>query len=188
MTRGQGEEVAILQPSVKTLRGRPFACSAAAVLAYIVNDQEQVLLLAHPKRKGWWEVVNGALEAEESVLDGVLREVAEEAGEMVRVRPLGAIHIETFHYDQNVQFMLSLSYLVAYEGGEVRPGDDMVGSEFRWCNLEEIMDEAFPLLVPPRKWVIQRAIELYRLWAGRPVGVEELQPVVGSDTRDKNAL
>jgi 8-oxo-dGTP pyrophosphatase MutT (NUDIX family) len=177
--------MSVLQPNIVTLTGRPFACSAAAVLAYIVNEDEQFLMLAHPKRKGWWEVVNGALEAEESVLDGVLREVREEAGEAVRVRPLGAIHIETFHYDQSVPYMLSLSFLLAYEGGEVRPGDDMVGSEFRWWSLAEVMDEAFPLIVPPRKWVMQRAIELYRLWRERPVGVLELQPVLGSDGRSK---
>ena len=35
-----------IQPYMTTVRGRPFACSAAAVLAYIVNDQEQALLLA----------------------------------------------------------------------------------------------------------------------------------------------
>ena len=99
----------VLQPNMVTLTGRRFACSTAAVLAYLVNEDEQLLMLSHPKRKGWWEVVNGALEAEESVLDGVLREVWEEAGEWVRVRPLGAIHIETFHYDQNVPYMLSLS-------------------------------------------------------------------------------
>jgi 8-oxo-dGTP pyrophosphatase MutT (NUDIX family) len=174
-----------LQPNMVTLTRRRFACSAAAVLAYIVNEDEQVLMLAHPKRGGWWEVINGALEAEESVLDGVLREVREEAGELVRVRPLGAIHIETFHYDENVPYMLSLSYLLAYEGGEVRPGDDMAGSEFHWWSLDEVMADSFPLIVPPRKWVMQRAVELYRLWKGQPVGAMELQPVLGSDTRSK---
>ena len=175
----------VLQPNMVTLTGSRFACSTAAVLAYLVNEDEQLLMLSHPKRKGWWEVVNGALEAEESVLDGVLREVREEAGELVRARPLGAIHIETFHYDRNVPYMLSLSYLLAYEGGEVRPGDDMAGSEFRWWSLDEVLAEGFPLIVPPQKWVVQRAVELYRLWRERPVGALQLQPVLGSDTRSK---
>ena len=45
-----------------------------SVLAFVVNEKEEILLLAHPKREGGWEVVNGALEAGETVLEGALRE------------------------------------------------------------------------------------------------------------------
>jgi CubicO group peptidase (beta-lactamase class C family) len=81
---------------------------------FVVNEQEEILLLAHPKRGGSWEVVNGALEAREPVAEGALRETYEEAGEEVCVRPLGAGHVSTFHYDDNVQYMLSVGYLMAY--------------------------------------------------------------------------
>jgi hypothetical protein len=55
-----------LQPRVTDVSGRrQFACSAAAVLGFIVDDQKRILLLSHPRRPGMWEVVNGALEAAE---------------------------------------------------------------------------------------------------------------------------
>lgn len=46
-------------------RGRQFACSAVALQAIIVNEQEQILLLASPRRyeAETWQVVSGALEA-----------------------------------------------------------------------------------------------------------------------------
>jgi 8-oxo-dGTP pyrophosphatase MutT (NUDIX family) len=154
------------QPTIPTADGkRLFACSPAAVIAYIVNEAEEILFLSNPKRPDWWENVNGALEAEESVLDGVLREIREEAGPEIRVRPLGTLHVSTFHYDESARFMLSLSFLLAYEGGPVIPGDDMAGSKFRWFSANDILSGEFQILPPSdQPWLIHRAIELYRLW------------------------
>lgn len=162
------------QPIVTTLDGRRrFACSPLAVLVFIVNEAEQILLLAHPQRKGWWEVVNGALEAEETLLAGALRETREEVGAAVRVRPLGTIHASTFSYDANVPYMISLSYLMAYEGGPVQPGDDMLGSEYRWWTLTELAAEDVKIVIPPhQKWLMKRAIECYRLWKEQTVDLQ----------------
>lgn len=66
-------------PIITAANGRQFAGFSAAVLAFIVNADEELLLLAHPGRSDRWEVPNGALEAGETVLAGVLREVREEA-------------------------------------------------------------------------------------------------------------
>ncbi len=163
------------QPHITTADGRRrLACSPVALLVFIVNEQEEVLLLAHPKRGGSWEVVNGALEARETVVEGALRETREEAGEEVRVRPLGTVHISTFHYDENVQYMLSVGYLMAYEGGRIQPGDDMAGSRYKWWRLDDLKDVNVKVLIPPDgKWLIERAVELHRMWIGREV---ELQP------------
>ncbi len=164
------------QPTIQTVDGkRNFACSPAAVIGFIVNENEEILFLSSPKRPGWWENVNGALDAGESVLEGVLREIREEAGSEIRVRPLGTLHVSSYHYDDNARYMLSLSYLLAYEGGEVIPGDDMVGSEFRWLSFEEITGGDYQLLPPSNQpWLIYRAIELYRLWRDLP---EDYPPV-----------
>ena len=164
------------QPTIQTADGkRNFACSPAAVLAYIINENEQILFLSSPKRPGWWENVNGALEDGESVLDGVLRETREEAGPEIQVRPLGTLHVSTYHYDESAMFMLSLNYLLTYEGGRVIPGDDMIGSDFRWLSFEEITGGQYQLLPPSdQPWLIHRAIELYRLWRNLP---EDYPPV-----------
>ena len=157
-----------VQPLISNQKGtRNFACSAVAVQAVVVNSQEQTLLLSSPTRngEGVWQVVSGALEAGETVLEGTLREVHEELGSRIRVRPLGTIHVQTFHYDENVQYMIAIYYLFAYEGGEVQPGDDMAGSQSRWWSLAELEDERIRVVVPPgQNWILERGIELYHLW------------------------
>ncbi len=99
---------------------------------------------------------------------------------------LGTLHASTFYFDQNVQHMISLCYLMAYEGGQVQPGDDMAGSRFRWWSLEELADESVKIIVPPdQKWLVRRAVELYGLWKGQDV---ELEPEPSLAARNKHAL
>ena len=158
------------QPIITTAgtRQRQFAASAVALQAIIVNQAEQVLLLSSPSRKQGWQVVSGALEAGESILAGTLREVQEELGPAIRVRPLGTVHAQTFYYDENVQFMISTFYLFEYQGGEIIPGDDMQGSEFRWWSLAELNPDELVFHVSTQPWMLQRGVELYRLWRNQP--------------------
>ena len=157
-----------LQPFItNTKETRRFACSAVALQAIVVRADEKTLLLSSPRRNpdGAWQVVSGALEAGETVLEGTLREVREELGNDVRVRPLGTVHAQTFHYDENVQYMIAIYYLLAYEGGEIQPGDDMLGSQYRWWKVDELSHDNVKIVVPPgQKWILKRAVELYRLW------------------------
>lgn len=156
-------------PIITTVSGRNFDTFAAAIVVVIINEQEEMLLLNSPKRPGWWEVVNGAIDAGDTVLSAALREVGEEAGEGVRVRPLGVMHVSTFTYDPNVTHMIGITYLMAYQGGEIAPGDDMQGSQFRWCSLADIERDELKLLAPlDQAWLRERAIELYRLWREQP--------------------
>jgi 8-oxo-dGTP diphosphatase len=155
------------QPFITNKKGtRSFACSAVALQAVVMNPDEKILLLSSPTRNpnGEWQVVSGGLEAGETILEGTLREAHEELGN-IRVRPLGTIHVQTFHYDENVQYMIAIYYLLAYEGGEVQPGDDMQGSQYRWWSLAELDNEQVNVVVPPgQNWILSRAVELYRLW------------------------
>ena len=158
------------QPVITSARGRQFACSPAAVLGYVVDADERFLMLSSVKRPGYWEVVNGGLEANETLLEGALREVREEAGPRVQVRPLGVVHALTFQYDEIAKFMISVNWLFEYLGGPVEPGDDMAGSEYRWFGLDELRAERDHLLVPNGKdefWLFERAIQLFRLYRGQ---------------------
>lgn len=162
------------QPRIISQKGRQFSTSAIALQAIIVNEQEQILLLNSPSRNQGWQVISGGLEAGETILDGLRREVMEEVGPDARVRPLGVVHAQTFHYDENVRFMVGIYYLMAYEGGKIVPGDDMVGSACRWWSLDELGDDNMhwhPTVIP---WMLHRAIDLYRLWKDDPV--RPLQP------------
>jgi len=149
-------------------RGREFDTTAVAVQAIIVNEAEEILLLSSQKRKQGWQLVSGALDANETVIAATLREVHEELGGDIEVRPLGTVHVQTFRYDEQIPTMLSIYTLFTYQGGDVKPGDDMVGSDFRWWSLEELDGslELFHATVKP--WMLKRAVELYRFWVNQP--------------------
>jgi 8-oxo-dGTP pyrophosphatase MutT (NUDIX family) len=158
------------QPEITDASGRRrFATSVAAVLGFIVDAEERILMLAQPTTPDAWQVVNGSLEREETILECVLRETSEEAGEHLRVRPLGVIHACTIHFDANVRYLISIYWLLAYEGGEVTPGSDMAGSEVRWFSVDELESGEVEVLVPGgQRWIFRRAVELYRLLKDRP--------------------
>ncbi|MCH9673241.1 MAG: NUDIX domain-containing protein [Gammaproteobacteria bacterium] len=161
------------QPIIQSHNGeRSFACSPAAVVVMVVDAQERFLLGRHLRRNRW-EVVSGALEARETLVDGALRELREEMGAAIRARPLGVFHANTFRYDENAQYMLSIYYLMAYEGGSVEPGDDMAPDQFRWARAEEIANGSPIVCIPSQSWVFDRAIDCYRQWRGQDV---QLQP------------
>ena len=88
------------QPFMTDAQGRHFACSAVAVQAIIFNADERLLLLSSPTRNrtGEWQTISGSLEAAETVLNGVLREVSEEVGPQVQVRSLGVVHTLTMSH------------------------------------------------------------------------------------------
>ncbi len=149
--------------------GRSFATFPAAVVVPIVNQQEELLLLENPRRAGFWEPVNGAVEAGETLLEAALREVREEAGPELSVRPLGVVHASTFSYDERIRHMISVVYLMAHEGGTVVAGDAMLGSRVRWAPVGAIDSEGLRLLPPlDQTWLRHRAIDLFRLWNRQP--------------------
>jgi 8-oxo-dGTP pyrophosphatase MutT (NUDIX family) len=144
--------------------GRTFATFPAAVVVPIVNRREELLLLESPHRPGRWEPVNGAVEGGETLLDAALREVREEAGSELRVRPLGVVHASTFALDARVREMISVVYLMAHDGGAAVPGDDMSGSRVRWATLGAIESEGLRLLPPlDEAWLLRRTVEVFRL-------------------------
>ncbi|MBI2569333.1 MAG: NUDIX hydrolase [Candidatus Schekmanbacteria bacterium] len=175
------------QPTVRDVAGkRAFACFPAAVSVYLIDAAQRILLLAHPERKGAWEVINGAMEAGETVLDAACRETREEAGADVLMRPIAVFHAESFAYDASVPLMLSLCVVAAYAGGAIVPGDDMAGSEARWWRLAELAAPAVRVIVPPDgKDLIRRAIAAAALWADDDT---PLQGPLGDPRRHKYRL
>ncbi|MBK8902200.1 MAG: NUDIX hydrolase [Anaerolineaceae bacterium] len=169
------------QPVILSQRGRPFATSAIALQAIIINENEQFLLLSSPRRNGRneWQTVSGGLEAGETILAGILREVREEVGAIV-VRPLTVLHSQSFHYDDKVPLMVGIYYLLRYEGGEVIPGDDMAGSAFRWWGVDDLekalANQAITLHKSTHLWQLRRAAKLYRLLVDDWVETAVLQP------------
>jgi len=151
-------------PTVTGKKGRKFETHAAAVVAFIINKEERFLMLSSPKHPNQWEPVDGAYDGGETILEGMLREIREEAGEQVQVRPISAVHTFNFHYDETIPHMISIVFLFEYLGGEVIPGDDMAGSEVKWMSVEDINSGDYQIIVPSEQnWVYERAVKFYRL-------------------------
>jgi hypothetical protein len=91
---------------------------------------------------------------------------------------LGVVHAQTFHYDDQVPYMIGIYYLLAYEGGEVQPGDDMRDAHYRWWSLEELTAANIQFHPSTHLWMLQRAVALYRCWKDRPA--VPLQPALDS--------
>lgn len=164
--------------------GRKFTASAVGLVAFIVREDERILMLSSPKRPDKWEPPNGAYDGDETILEGVMREICEEAGKDIQVRPLGALHAYSYRYDDVVQFMVGIAYLFAYEGGEVQAGDDMTGSQIKWMSVEEAESGNFDIIVPQKQvYLFRRALELYRLWKDAPA--ISLQPIYTPDDKNK---
>lgn len=159
---------------------RLFPAYPVALQALIINEDERFLLLSspHKNKANEWQVISGGLDANETILDGVLREVKEEAGEKVRVRPLTLIHSQTFSFDAHIPFMIGIYYLLAYEGGQVVPGDDMQGSQVRWWSIDELQQADIHFHPSTHLWMLARGVEMFRLLRERPLPVTTLQPIL----------
>lgn len=159
-------------------RSRIFPAYPVAVQGLIMDDDERFLLLSSPTRNGHneWQSVSGGLDADETILEGVLREVKEEAGAAVRVRPLTVIHTQTFSFDSNIPFMVAVYYLLAYEGGKVSPGDDMRDAQARWWSIDEMKQADIQFHPSTHLWMMERGVEMARLLRKRPLPSTILQP------------
>ena len=106
-----------------------------------------------------------------------MREVREELGKDIILRPLGTVHTFTYLIPA-VGYVVDVCYLLAYEGGEIVPGDDEAGSTASWWTREQLDGQDVEISVPrDQKWLLGRALELYGLWKDRVV---ELQPGASS--------
>lgn len=135
------------------------------------------MLLSSPTRnqKNEWQVISGGMDANETILDAATREAYEEAGSGIEIRPLGVVHSQTFTYDSNIPYMHSIHYLFHFLGGVVVPGDDMVGSQVRWWQLDELADSNIIYHPSTSFWHLERAIQLWELWSKNPPNLNVLQ-------------
>ena len=98
---------------------------AIGVSAIVFDAQERVLLIrrGQPPAQGFWHAPGGKLEAGESLVEGVRREVKEETGLDVSIGPIMAVverRQEGFHY-LIVDF---LAHLAEPGHAAIHPADD----------------------------------------------------------------
>ncbi len=150
-------------PRIASLSGREFTCFPVALVGYVINENKEFLFLSRQGEDSW-EIPSGAMEASENTVDGILRELHEELGDAIKIKPLGVVHAHTFPFDEKVKEMISIGFLIQYLGGEINPSDDMKGAGYKWMSLEEISLEK-NISVPRNKGTLfERATELFNLW------------------------
>ncbi len=80
--------------------GRPLTRVAVAIIERIVDGQRQLLFAQRPPGKayaGYWEFPGGKIEAGESVIDALIREIDEELG--IHIRSATLWRSERFSYE-----------------------------------------------------------------------------------------
>ena len=104
----------------------------------VVVQQGRVLLgrRAVEPAQGCWDIPGGFLEPWEHPMDAAAREVREETGLEVRLGPLVAVVMDTYH---DRDYTLNLYYLAEVIGGREQPADDL--AELRWFEPRELPAE-----------------------------------------------
>ena len=110
-----------------------------AVGAVIVHDAQLLVVeRAHEPAAGLWAVPGGRVEAGESLVEAVRREVAEETGLSVGVGDLAWVGESIGPGTPPAWHYVILDYWASVEGGSLRAGGDARRAE--WVPLERLGD------------------------------------------------
>lgn len=117
------------------------ALHSVSVAGVIIDDQDRALVIRR-RDNGHWEPPGGVLELDESITDGLRREVEEETGLHVSVGPLTGV------YKNMSRAIVALVFRCNASGGELRLNPEV--SEFRWMNnveVRDVLDEAYAVRI-----------------------------------------
>lgn len=145
----------------KVLGPREYPERPVAGVGGVVIFRDRVLLVrrGNPPLQGEWSIPGGALEVGETLVEGVRREVAEEAGIEVRVH--GVIEVfERISFDaagKAVYHYVVLDHYCELVRGDARPGSDV--TEVAWVSEPDLEKYS---LTPSATQVIQKAFQIAR--------------------------
>ncbi len=108
--------------------------------ALIVRDGRVLLVKrAVEPFKNHWDIPGGFLEPGEHPLDGMLREVKEETGLVVRVKELLGVYMDRYDDGTEEKYTLNHYYIVQPLEGTLRAADDAI--ETRWFALDALPEQ-----------------------------------------------
>jgi ADP-ribose pyrophosphatase YjhB (NUDIX family) len=126
-----------------------YAHSQPTACALVVDDRGRLLLArrAGEPEQGKWDLPGGFLEEGEAPLDGLRRELMEEAGLDVEPLEFVGVWIDRYGSGREAPFTLNLYWTARVLAGEPRAADDV--SELRWFDPTELPpDEEIAFHVP----------------------------------------
>lgn len=114
---------------------------SVSVAGIVTNEQGEVLVVKR-RDNGEWQPPGGVLELDETIEDGLKREIREETGIRVDVGPLTGVY-------KNLRLaVVALVFKCTLTGGDLRPSDESEDS--RWISPDDaqrIMTPTFALRV-----------------------------------------
>jgi ADP-ribose pyrophosphatase YjhB (NUDIX family) len=129
----------------------------AAVSAIITNANNEILFVSKNGTNNW-QVITGWVE-DETIDKAILREIKEELN-LDDVELIDIIDTHTFQYNENK--IISTFYLVKYNSGEIKPGDDINNYNFKWFNSDEI--KKIQIICPIQKEIIEKALFYIKMY------------------------
>lgn len=114
---------------------------SVSVAGVVVNDQGQVLVIQR-RDNGEWQPPGGVLELDETVEDGLRREIREETGIEINLGPLTGVY-KNMHLG-----VIALVFRCAAQGGHLRTSDET--ERVQWISpaeVERVMSPAFAIRV-----------------------------------------
>ncbi|ADL52694.1 NUDIX hydrolase [Clostridium cellulovorans] len=116
----------------------------------IVNDQDEILLVKNP-RKGW-EFPGGIVEPGETIPQGLIREIKEEAGIDVEIKNIIGIYSNTkkkkgYNCVDEIPTIVNIDFLCRYISGALTTSNESL--EVNWFSKEEALKLVNPKPVSP---------------------------------------
>ena len=112
---------------------------AVATFAYIVNDQQKVLLVRRAKNDsfpGRWELQGGGLDSGERPEESIEREVLEETG--LRVNAVRPISVITHNNQDNSKEIVRITYECNLVNQNEKVQLSKEHDAYQWVNIDEI--------------------------------------------------
>jgi ADP-ribose pyrophosphatase YjhB (NUDIX family) len=109
-----------------------YATSQPTASAFVLDEDGRILLArrAYEPDAGKWDVPGGFLEEGEDPVEGLRRELREEAGIEIELGDFVGVFADTYGDPPDVRYVLNLVWEARIAEGEPVPNDDV--SELRW--------------------------------------------------------
>lgn len=126
---------------METENKKKFPKHIVTVAGMITNDNDQVLMMKHPKRG--WELPGGQVEVGEDLITALEREIFEETGVKAKIGRITGIYSnievqEGYNGFETIPTILNCNFTGQYIEGDLRTSDESL--EVSWIDRDEVLE------------------------------------------------